>query len=841
MKITNKNQDGAKNKTKNMNLIKILTIFGILGIILASGCIEEPEKPTNCSAITNNFTGCDISCNTNSDCIRTCCGCINKNENCQTELNGMIVHCSLVAGECKCINNECKFFEQIEPKPETYNETEDATIKKFSSPDELDAYIKYSAESRDYYAYGGVRGIAKGFGIAEEATYEADASNAVPSPSSQSLTGGDGGASEFSETNIQVEGVDEADIVKNDGKYIYVISGKKVVIIDAYPAENAKILSEIEFDEQPIEIFINKDKLVVFVQKYDYDSKSRYYYGSRTKTNVIIYDISDRENPKLAQEIKTDGRYFDSRMIGDYVYVIINEPIHYYPCPIYREGVVGTAKEIIDSCVEQDIKVPETVIESNERTITYKKFPDIYYWDVPDYSYRFTTILAINTEDAEEINRKLFVMSDAQDMFVSLDNIYITRTKWMSYREIQEKIYEEIIIPNLPDEIRDEIKEIENSNKSFYIKKLERTLIVKEYLVNLDEDELEEFEEKIAAKTEELQKDFEKNREQTIINKIAIKNGKVTPKASGSVPGRVLNQFSMDEYRENFRIATTAGRATWSDREGSTNNVYVLDGELKIIGKLEDLAPGESIYSARFMGDRCYLVTFVKIDPLFVIDLSNPKKPEVLGKLKIPGYSDYLHPYDENHLIGIGKEAVEAKEGDFSWYQGVKLSLFDVSDVSKPKEIDKYEIGDRGTESYALRDHKAFLFSKSKNLLVIPILLAEIDEEKYPGGTSPNTYGDYVWQGAYVFELTAEDGFELKGRVTHADSEQFIKSGWYYRESETSVKRSLYMDDVLYTISDAKIKMNNLRGLMEINEVKLPYENPYERERYYEDEVVIME
>jgi len=141
--------------------------------------------------------------------------------------------------------------------------------------------------------------------------------------------------------------------------------------------------------------------------------------------------------------------------------------------------------------------------------------------------------------------------------------------------------------------------------------------------------------------------------------------------------------------RANFRIATTA----WTSGS-SQNNVYILDVDLNIVGKLENLAPKESIYSARFMGDRCYLVTFRKIDPLFVIDLKNPYDPEVLGQLKITGYSDYLHPYDENHVIGVGKETVAADWGDFSWYQGVKISLFDVSNVSNPVEIDKYEIGE---------------------------------------------------------------------------------------------------------------------------------------------------
>jgi uncharacterized secreted protein with C-terminal beta-propeller domain len=263
-------------------------------------------------------------------------------------------------------------------------------------------------------------------------------------------------------------------------------------------------------------------------------------------------------------------------------------------------------------------------------------------------------------------------------------------------------------------------------------------------------------------------------------------------------------------------------------QSNTKNHIYVLDSNLAVVGRLEDLAPGESIYSARFIGDRCYLVTFKKIDPLFVIDLTDPTNPKVLGKLKIPGYSDYLHPYDENHIIGLGKEAVEAEEGNFAWYQGVKLSLFDVTDVENPKEISKYNIGDRGTDSYALHDHKAFLFSKTKNILVIPILLAEINEEKYPSGVPDNTYGDYVWQGAYVLGVSLDNGFTLKAKITHIeDNATFIKSGYYY-DSAYSVKRSLYIGSTLYTVSDEMIKMSDLDNFTEINKLQLPYtETPY--------------
>nr|MDO8135029.1 beta-propeller domain-containing protein [Candidatus Njordarchaeum guaymaensis] len=280
--------------------------------------------------------------------------------------------------------------------------------------------------------------------------------------------------------------------------------------------------------------------------------------------------------------------------------------------------------------------------------------------------------------------------------------------------------------------------------------------------------------------------------------------------------------FSMDEYNGYFRIATTTGQLWWSPEQAtSKNHVYVLNMDLNVTGKIEDIAPGESIYSARFMGERCYLVTFKKVDPFFVIDLSDPANPKILGKLKITGYSDYLHPYDENHIIGIGKEAVEAEEGDFAWYQGVKISLFDVSDVENPVEIGKYEIGDRGTDSPILWDHKALLFDKERNLLAIPVLVAEINEKQYPGGVPPNTYGDYVWQGVYVFNVSA-DALTLRGRIAHAEvSPDLLKSGYYF-DSSYEVKRSLYIDDVLYTVSDKKVKMNNLENLEVIGEIELP-------------------
>jgi uncharacterized secreted protein with C-terminal beta-propeller domain len=285
----------------------------------------------------------------------------------------------------------------------------------------------------------------------------------------------------------------------------------------------------------------------------------------------------------------------------------------------------------------------------------------------------------------------------------------------------------------------------------------------------------------------------------TIIHKIGINNGAITYLAKGEVSGYLKNQFAMDEFGGNLRVATTSD--VWTNRgQYEYNNVFVLDSAMKTIGSLTHIAEQEKIYSTRFIGDHLYMVTFKRIDPFFVIDLSNPSSPKILGKLKIPGYSDYLHPYDKNHIIGIGKETTTNDWGGVST-KGLKLALFDVSDVEHPKQLDKVEIGDSGTDSAALTDHRAFLFDKNKNLLVIPArVVKQID-------TSGKYIGDQqrIWYGAYVFGLTPETGFVLKGTIEHNTT-----GGYSWYGSPFDVKRSLYIGDTLYTLSQKQILANSL-------------------------------
>ena len=230
------------------------------------------------------------------------------------------------------------------------------------------------------------------------------------------------------------------------------------------------------------------------------------------------------------------------------------------------------------------------------------------------------------------------------------------------------------------------------------------------------------------------------------------------------------------------------------------------------------------------MGEKAYLVTFKKIDPFFTIDLSDPYNPQILGKLKIPGYSDYLHPYDDDHIIGIGKDTVEALDEqkeyrnlDFAWYQGLKIALFDVSDFENPQEVAKVVIGDRGTHSPVLSDHKALLFDREKELLVLPVDLYVISDdikEQYDHYTG-STYGEFSFQGAYVYRLSLDDGFDYQGRITHFDEDDDMKSGYYGYWGSSSITRSLYIGDVLYTLSNAMVKMNDLSTLNEINSLVL--------------------
>jgi uncharacterized secreted protein with C-terminal beta-propeller domain len=288
--------------------------------------------------------------------------------------------------------------------------------------------------------------------------------------------------------------------------------------------------------------------------------------------------------------------------------------------------------------------------------------------------------------------------------------------------------------------------------------------------------------------------------------------------------------------------------------------VYVLNSNLDVVGKLENLATGESMHAARFMGDRCYLVTFLQVDPLFVIDLSSSTNPKVLGSLSIPGYSDFLQPYDETHLIGIGQDvnasidADKVHQDDAIYYTavlGLKVSLFDVSDVTNPQEISKVVIGDRGTSSSATSDPKAILFDLNRNLLVLPVDLyvlantslvvrgdtgivpPKVDSTPSVAPTPAITwfeqYPQFVWQGAYIFKVSVSGGIEIQGNVSQLDNADAllanpslaVQSSYQWINYGQFITRSLYIGNTLYTLSYTAVQLNNLSDFSLIAKVQL--------------------
>jgi uncharacterized secreted protein with C-terminal beta-propeller domain len=316
-----------------------------------------------------------------------------------------------------------------------------------------------------------------------------------------------------------------------------------------------------------------------------------------------------------------------------------------------------------------------------------------------------------------------------------------------------------------------------------------------------------------------------KQMETTVVHTIAFADGRLNYVAAGEVSGHLLNQFSMDEDKGFFRMATTRGQS-WvmpfpiiaerfmmpaEETRQSYNNVYVLDEDMNTVGSVENLAAGERIYSVRFMGDRGYVVTFKQTDPLFVLDLANPQSPTVLGQVKLPGFSNYLHPFNETVLIGIGKEATD--KGDLGVeLGGVKISLFDVSDPATPKEITSLVLGGRGSDSIAMYDHKAVLFSADKQLLSIPVTLTRVGSSDY----TPD------FQGALVMRVTASSLVE-RGRISHLASSARKAQGY---GSFEQIQRTLYIGDYLYSLSQAQIQIHDLEKLSSVKEINLPLPTP---------------
>jgi uncharacterized secreted protein with C-terminal beta-propeller domain len=683
-------------------------------------------------------------------------------------------------------------------------------LAKFASVQELQTYLTNVESTRNAFLTAQT-GVPESFGFAiseersvgpnmivSDADLSASTGGAEPAPSADSpdakiddTSAGTG----FSTTNVQVRGVDEPDFIKNDVRYAYILSGDKLTIAEVYPTENATIVAKVGLDigegQYLQDMFLSNNTLLVFYQEYGSDYViPQYEFAPQPvyspKTHAIVLDITDRAEPKKVHDYEVSGAYSNARMIGERVYLITTSDLYSYSHPV----------------------IPK-IMESSSTMVT----PDIYYFRNPEPYYSFNTVTSIDITGEDDLQSKTFMMNPASTLYVSESNIYIAYQKyqpWGYYEESSRDRFFEAVVPLLPDDAQDQIMAIDADDSIPAYDKWDRIARVLEDTYNgmseSDKSQLfEDIQEALAEYDAQAQKDSNK----TVIHRIAISaEGEIEYGARGEVPGRLLNQFSMDEHGDRFRVATTVEYYT-PYAQGMYNNVYVLDMGMETVGSLENIEEGESIYATRFIGDRLYMVTFQRIDPLFVIDLSSDD-PKVLGELKLPGYSTYLHPYDEDHIIGIGRDAKDNEWGGVS-ATGVKVALFDVSDVNNPQLVDDYLIEGQNTDSEALYNHKAFLFSRNPNVLSLPI--TTYDDPQYADD------GRYIepktWRGFYVFSMTPEDGINLKGTIEHAND-----AGYYYYYG-TQGSRSFYIGDVLYTVAGDTLKMSNIDTLEELGELEV--------------------
>lgn len=531
---------------------------------------------------------------------------------------------------------------------------------------------------------------------------------------------------DYSTTNIQVENVDEADIVKTDGEYIYSISDDTVYITCAKHPTEMNVVAKIEeplSGMYPEDLILQNNKLIIIS-------------GDSKKTVVKIYNLDDIEKPTKIKEFEIKKEYYTSRYINGNLYVISSGEI--------RDE--GNLEYVEDGATITPDKANAYKINNLNTSVQ-------------------TVIASYNLNSPENKIKVQSYLMDVENAYISEKNMYLIDNGYSESREVEFRdIFGIKGLLGIGDAIEED----------------NRTYGSNIYKFNFKED------------------------------------GSVEYQAKTQLVGTTIDQFSLDEKDDNLRIAlyTTNG-----------SRVVVLDNNLKQLGETAYLAKGEKMYSARFISDRVYLVTYKNMDPLYSIDLSDPENPKALGALKIPGYSTYLQPYDENHIIGFGFQTEETVRRNLQGrvtstsakVTGMKMALFDVSDINNPKMISEEVIGDSRTNSTVLENHKSLLLDKERNLLAIPIKNYTTDlsvTENDDIFSTTNSYTSYLKSRTYnkvgyaVYSLDITNGFNLRGIITHD-----VNSEGY-----TSDIRGLYIDDTLYTVSNKEIKANNINTLEEIKE-----------------------
>ena len=544
---------------------------------------------------------------------------------------------------------------------------------------------------------------------------------------------------DFSKTNTQVDWVDESDIIKTDWKYVYYYNSTQKLIFIIDSTEN-KVLKKIALPKNfnsPV-LYIWNNKLVILANGYSNTNYSRNYYINRnSKTYTIVYDITDKSKPVLEKLYVNDWNLTKSRKIWKYVYVISNNnfsiPYHTFKSvddiEININNIIPKKLELsrVSDENEQNLKIKWKSLPFNIKAGNVAKCSDIEY-SLPDeetlkkfsFNPSYNIISIINIENSEEEVKTKVVVGSNSEIYMSLDNLYLT----------------------------DNIYQTRN------YKCAEGYCIMPYYYGNTNN---------------------------TLVHKLNILENNLKYQDSTILPWRPLNQYSMDEKDEHFRIITSTN-SWWAEREQHTD-LFILDKNLKLVSSLNNLWENENFKSSRFMWDKLFLVTFKQVDPLYAIDLEDQEKPKILWELKIPGYSEYLHPYDENHLIWLGKDTYDVNWRTRNW--GLKIDLYEInydkkcwdSDLSDDekvkceswdykwiivKQVFSKTLWDSGSSSEATRNPRMFMWNANKNLLFLPATL-------YTKFSKTDYRNKDFFQGLVTLNIDKNSGITEKYRLTHVD------------------------------------------------------------------------
>jgi len=559
------------------------------------------------------------------------------------------------------------------------------------------------------------------------------------------------GALSVSRTNNQIADVDEADIVKTDGRYVYFAANGALRIVEAL---NPKLLSVTKLPGAVRDMFVEGDRAVVYASSAAQSHSCTYGYdcmfaGDGTSTSISVLDIADRARPRVVRKLELSGSLMTSRRIGNAVHTVVADgdeaealyetwPLALPTCGTRESSVRAQFAQLK---VENERKIraaASTMPTLRDNGIARPLCNGALRTALGD-GRAFTTIVSFDLTADGAPPTTAMVQSRPGAVFASAEALYFSvvhrkgraRAPWYSF-------YESV----------DEASEVHK----FRIGKDPRAT---RYV------------------------------------------------GSGIVPGHVLNQFAMDEWAGNLRIATTRGRVPSPDVESTVS--VLAEGEdhnLVRVGAIEHIAPHEDIRAVRFDGDRGYVVTFKKTDPLFVIDLRSPAHPAILGELHIPGFSTYLHRIDADHLLSIGFDADD--QGDFAYFDGVILQLFDVKNPTDPKLLHKEKIGTRGSSSEAVTNHLAFNYLADRRLLAIPMTLCE-------GGGNGRNGSDLTFSGLLVYEVSVANGFQRLGGINHGRAG--ASCGAWWSSGRSTVKRSVFLDDLVYSIATDRAKVQRLGHL----------------------------